>query len=720
MSTGFPTSAGGDATRWAPDGRGVGTPLGADAQPPAPEDAKPAGPDLAAMQAAVAKQGDEVRALKARKNEVPKEEIDAAVKELVRMKAELDAAVKEAAAAGEAAAKEKEVFRNKMGTVLQHRLFYMPSYGIYGGVAGFYDYGPPGCAIKANLTNYWKKHFILEEAMLELECPAVTPEVVLQASGHVERFTDMMVKDVKTGDCYRADHLLEAVIETKLLDPMLSADEKKRAIDVKTRVDELNEKELGAELKYYGVKAPDTKNDITEPYPFNLMFATQIGPSGMAQGYLRPETAQGMFTNFRELLYFNGNKLPFAAAQVGQSYRNEISPRQGLLRVREFTQAEIEHFVHPDRKDHPKFASVANVVLNLYSQSAQMGDEKKPFKMAVGEAVKKGIIDNETLGYFIARTHLFLIALGINSERLRFRQHLKHEMAHYAKDCWDAEIECSYGWMECVGLADRSAYDLNAHSAKSKVPLVAFEPYDKPKMLEVVVVEPNKKELGKAFKKDAKAVTDALAALSEADALALQAKLESAGEADVGGFSIKASMVAIKQTTKKVTGDTYTPSVIEPSFGIGRILYCLFEHCFYVREDDENKIVFAFPPLVAPIKTTLFPLSNDARLDPFVQELNRSVTREGLSCKVDTTGASIGRRYARTDELGVPFAITIDFDTLQDRTVTVRERDTCSQVRVPVADVPGVLAALCSDLDPTTWKDVAAKYPAAKAPADDK
>lgn len=237
-----------------------------------------------------------------------------------------------------------------MAGALERRLFYIPSFKIYGGVAGLYDFGPPGCAVKANLLAQWRQHFVLHENMLEIECPAVTPEVVLKTSGHVEKFIDLMVKDVKTQTCFRADHLLEDVIEPMLKDPTVPRDKKKAMELDKNRVDEMSPEELGGKLKEYGVKAPDTGNDLTSPFPFNLMFATQIGPMGNNQAYFRPETAQGIFVNFRDLLYYNGGRLPFAGAQVGRGYRNEIAPRQGLLRVREFEMAEIEHFVHPEKK----------------------------------------------------------------------------------------------------------------------------------------------------------------------------------------------------------------------------------------------------------------------------------------------------------------------------------------------------------------------------------
>ena len=626
------------------------------------------------------------------------------------MKIELDAEVKKAMAAGDEAAKEKENFRHKMGNALEQRLFYIPSFKIYGGVAGLYDYGPPGCAVKSNLQAYWRQHFVLNEGMLEVECPAVTPEVVLQASGHVERFTDLMCNDVVTKDCFRADHLVEENLEKMLADPMLTPDRRKELEDMLARIEEFTPEEMGAAITNLGLKAPDTGNELSPPYPFNLMFPTQIGPSGNSKGFLRPETAQGIFVNFRDLLYYNGGKLPFAAAQVGQSFRNEIAPRAGLLRVREFTQAEIEHFVHPEQKDHARFGEVTGVELNLFSRDAQLGAVKKPFPMTIGEAVEKGIVANQTLGYFIARTQLFLLKIGIDPARLRFRQHLQHEMAHYAEDCWDAEIESTYGWVECVGLADRSAYDLKAHTDKSKVELTAHERFAEAKTEEVFVVEPNKKDMGKAFKKDAKAVTDALMALSAEDGLAMNAKLEAEGKVTIataaGEKEILPGMVTMKMETKKIHGRNFTPSVIEPSFGIGRIMYCMFEHNFYVRKDDEQKAVFKFTPIIAPIKCTIFPLVNDAAMNELSENISRSLATEGVSTKLDTTAVSVGKRYARTDELGVPFAVTVDHRSLEDNTVTLRERDSCEQVRVHKEQLLNLVKKLCSMT--TTWEEAVA------------
>mmetsp|Transcript_6700 Transcript_6700/g.18764 ORF Transcript_6700/g.18764 Transcript_6700/m.18764 type:complete len:690 (+) Transcript_6700:167-2236(+) len=676
--------------------------------------------EVDAAQAAVTKQGDVVRSLKAavKNGQADKAAVEAAIEELKNVRISLEQ--KQAdfqKATGKSSAGNREAFRQVMTNTLERRLFFIPSFKIYGSVAGFYDFGPPGCTIKQNITQFWRQHFVLEENMLELECPAVTPEVVLKASGHVERFTDFMITDVKTGDCHRADHLLEDVLEKLLEDTKepLTPERRKEVKQILAEVGEMNTPEkIGKYLTEFDVKAPDTGNDISAPFAFNLMFKTSIGPKGSNVGFLRPETAQGIFVNFRDLLFYNGGKLPFAAAQIGNSYRNEISPRAGLLRVREFTQAEIEHFVNPDNKDHPKFGTVAHLAPLLFSRELQMGEEKVALPMTLGEAVSKGIIANETLAYFIGRCFLFMTEVGINPDRCRFRQHLQHEMAHYAADCWDCEVECSYGWVECVGLADRSAFDLTAHAAASKVDLNAYEAFPEPRMVELVEIKPDKKNIGKDFKRDAKTVGAALEALTECDAMELKAKLE-AGETvplnvDGTNFDISAAHVSIAKVTKKQSGRSFTPSVIEPSFGLGRIIYCMFEHNFYTREGDENRGVFSFKPLIAPTKATVFPLLQKPELNERARAISAALIKMRVSSIIDTTGTGIGKRYARTDELGVPFAVTVDYDTVKDGTVTLRERDSTSQVRVPLVDIPTVISNLVNgDL---SWEDVAAKYPA--------
>ncbi|KDP22529.1 hypothetical protein JCGZ_26360 [Jatropha curcas] len=675
--------------------------------------------ELAEKQTAIAAQADVVKELKAQG--AAKEIIDATIEALKALKAEKASVerrlqiviLSNTAYQNGNAFINKDAFRQAVVNTLERRLFYIPSFNIYGGVAGLYDYGPPGCGVKSNVLAFWRQHFVLEENMLEVDCPCVTPEIVLKASGHVDKFTDLMVKDEKTGNCYRADHLLKDFCKDKLeKDLSISAEKAAELNHVLAILDDLSAEELGNKIKEYGITAPDTKNQLSEPYPFNLMFQTSIGPSGLSPGYMRPETAQGIFVNFKDLYYYNGSKLPFAAAQIGQAFRNEISPRQGLLRVREFTLAEIEHFVDPDDKSHPKFPEVENLEFLMFPREAQVSGQSAR-RMRIGEAVSRGIVNNETLGYFVGRVYLFLICLGIGKERLRFRQHLANEMAHYATDCWDAEIECSYGWIECVGIADRSAYDLRAHTDKSGVSLVAQEKFAEPREIEELVISPVKKEVGLAFKGDQRMVIEALEAMDEREAMKMKAALESHGEVRFRictldkDVTIKKNMVSISKERKKEHQRVFTPSVIEPSFGIGRIIYCLYEHCFYTRPSkagDEQLNVFRFPSLVAPIKCTVFPLVQNPEYEQVAKHIAKLLTTAGISYKIDMTGTSIGKRYARTDELGVPFAITVDSTS----SVTIRERDSKVQIRVTVEEVASVIKEVTDGQ--STWTDVLYKY----------
>ncbi|KAL1361337.1 hypothetical protein HN51_068257 [Arachis hypogaea] len=668
---------------------------------------------LAEKQSAVEAQGNAVRALKAAA--APKSDIDAALQSLNALKLEKTDVERHLQSILSAdGGLSREAFRQAAVNTLERRLFYIPSFKIYRGVAGLFDYGPPGCAIKSNVLAFWRQHFVLEENMLEVDCPSVTPEVVLKASGHVDKFTDLMVKDEKTGTCYRADHLLKDFCNDKLQKDLTMSSEKAAELKhVLATLDDLSAEALGAKIKEYGITAPETKNPLSDPYPFNLMFQTSIGPSGLIPGYMRPETAQGIFVNFKDLYYYNGNKLPFAAAQIGQAFRNEISPRQGLLRVREFTLAEIEHFVDPEDKSHPKYKEVAELEFLMFPREEQMSGQSAK-RIRLGEAVSKGIVNNETLGYFIGRVYLFLTRLGIDKDRLRFRQHLANEMAHYAADCWDAEIECSYGWIECVGIADRSAYDLRAHSDKSGVPLVAQEKFSEPKEVEKLVITPVKKELGLAFKGSQKNVVEALEAMKEKEALDMKAALESKGEVEFEvctlgkTVTITNKMVTIQKEKKKEHQRVFTPSVIEPSFGIGRIIYCLFEHSFYMRPSkagDEQLNVFRFPAVVAPIKCTVFPLVQNKQYEDVAKYISKSLTVAGISNKIDITGTSIGKRYARTDELGVPFAITVDSTS----SVTIRERDSKDQVRVDAEKAASVVREVTEGHK--TWQDVWSTFP---------
>jgi glycyl-tRNA synthetase len=601
--------------------------------------------------------------------------------------------------------------RTRIEELLRKRFFFAPAFSIYGGVAGLYDYGPPGCALQANILALWRNHFILEESMLELDTTILTPHDVLKTSGHVDRFTDYMVKDAVTGDFYRADHLLEARLEKAAEDPKTGAELKAEIEGILAQIDGYGEADLQAFIHRFGLKS-DLGNDLTPVVKFNLMFGSDIGPTGLIKGFMRPETAQGQFVNFKRLLECNNERMPFASAQIGKSFRNEISPRAGLLRVREFTMAEIEHYVHPERKEHARFAEVADLLLSFLPRSVQLEGSAAPIRMSVGEAVASGMVNNETLGYFLARTALFLWKIGIKPDLVRFRQHLPNEMAHYASDCWDAEIRSSYGWVECVGCADRAAYDLSMHSKTTGERLVAREKLPEPKQMTTRRLQVNKKEIGIAFKKDAKAIVDALEAMSLCDAEELMSSRTSGSvrlSVNRSEFELRTpAMVELKEVTETVHVIEYIPSVIEPSFGIGRILYSLLEHSYYQRDGDEQRAVFAFPPVIAPVKCLVAPLSQQDVFRPFTADLLKQLRRRGVSSQIDDSGASIGKRYARNDEVGIPFGVTVDFQTVKDSTVTIRERDSTQQVRLPLGEVADTIYDLVEGH--LAWPELAAKH----------
>ncbi|EIN05586.1 glycyl-tRNA synthetase [Punctularia strigosozonata HHB-11173 SS5] len=625
----------------------------------------------------------------------------------------------------------------RLEATLARRFFYAPAFEIYGGVAGLYDYGPPGSALQANIIAEWRRHFIIEENMLELDTTIMTPAPVFETSGHVARFADWMVKDLKTGEVLRADHLVKNVIEARLVgdkeargavaEPAVESEKDKKkkkkaakAAPVKladelvkeyefvlAQLDNYSGPELGELIRKYAIRNPDTDNEIGEPQQFNLMFGSSIGPTGQHPGFLRPETAQGHFLNFSRLLEFNYGRVPFASACIGRSFRNEISPRAGLLRVREFTMAEIEHYVDPEDKSHPRFKEVRDITLALLDRHVQVAGSSEPAQITIGEAVDRGVVANETLGYFLARIYLFLVKIGIDPQRLRFRQHMANEMAHYATDCWDAEIHNSTGWTECVGCADRAAYDLSVHAKKTGAPLVVRQALSTPISREAEVVEFNKKNLGKTFGKDSAVIQKIVGDMSEEQLIKLKGELAQ-GTATItaeDGRQLKLTpgFLTIERKTIKQHVREFIPNVIEPSFGLGRILYTLLEHSFWSREQDVERGVLSLPALVAPTKVLIVPLSAKEEFVPLVREVHSKLRAAGVFSRVDDSNTSIGKRYARNDELGTPFGVTLDFASVQNRTMTLRERDTTTQL---IGDIDEVVKVVIELVEGTIeWKE---------------
>jgi len=578
---------------------------------------------------------------------------------------------------------------DKVMDLAKRRGFLWNSFELYGGAAGFFDYGPLGCTVKRKVENIWREFYVLNEGYLEIEAPTIGVEDIFVASGHVGGFSDPLTECGGCNQSFRADHLIEALgIEG---------------------VGALSTEQLDEMIVQHSIVCPECGEKLGKSFEFNLMFQTKIGPGGGRPGYLRPETAQGMFVDFDRLSRFYREKLPFGAVQIGKSYRNEISPRQGVLRLREFTQAECEIFVDPDVKTHPNFDKYKNVKLTLYPQSEQEKENGTTIQKTIGEAVADGTVAHEFLGYYVALTNDFLTRVGVEPSALRFRQHLRDEMAHYAVDCWDAEVKTDrFGWVEVVGIADRTDYDLSAHAKQSKVELSVYIEYPEPIFETKFVIKPDMGKLGPLFKGKAKDVGEALKQLSAEE-------IQNAGDeitVSIGGedFTVPKNLIAFGEENIKISGRTVIPHVIEPSYGIDRITYCVMEHAFDEEEltasaaetenensesDEESRLIMRFKNIVAPYQAAVHPLMGKPELTAAAKKLFNEIVAVGIMADYDESG-TIGKRYRRNDEIGIPYSVTIDFDTLEKGIATIRDRDTMKQILVPAADLTIVLKGLLS------------------------
>lgn len=548
-------------------------------------------------------------------------------------------------------------------SLCKRRGFLWPAYDIYGGVGGLYDYGPLGAALKANIEDYWRKLYVLGEGFQEISCPVVAPEPVFKASGHLDAFSDVYVECVSCGETYRADHLAKGLHDNPA---------------------SLSEQQLGKLFKEKDVRCENCKGELTSPKRFNLMFKTSVGAGKGKTAYLRPETAQGMFVNFSQIYRHAREKLPVGVVQIGRAFRNEISPRQGLIRLREFNQMEAELFVHPEDKTWPKFDRIRDERIPLVPRG-----KGKAETMSVGEAVRSGMIANEALAYFVWLTYKYAVDIGLDPSHLRFRQHEKTEMAHYASDCWDLEAEIGYGWTELVGVADRGSYDVQAHIDHSAADLTAFVRFDELKEVEQEVVRVKFDALGPLFKDRAKAVGDALGKLPPS---AVRDKAEAVVAVAGEKITVPSSCYEIFLRKEKLSGRKLVPHVIEPSYGVDRLLYSLIDHAYSKKEGYVTLRLRAF---VAPVKAGVFPLMARDGLDTIGLEIHEKLSAAGFAAYYDDSG-SIGRRYARMDEIGTPCCVTVDYDTKTDGTVTVRDRDSAEQVRIEKEKVPVAVGALLS------------------------
>jgi len=471
------------------------------------------------------------------------------------------------------------------------RQFYFPAAEIYANAtAGFWDFGPVGVRIRNRIVELWRKELVEKEGLLEICGSLILPKAVFEASGHLESFNDPIVQCKKCKALHRADQLIEAV--TKSIVP-----------------EALTTEELDKLIEENKVSCPKCRGQLGKVRKFNMMMRVEIGATGNQTSFLRPETCQNIFLDFDRLFKSGRLALPLGIAQAGKSFRNEIAPKQTLLRERELGQMEIEYFFNPKKiNDFPKLEQVKDYKLNLM----RLG--KKVESVPCNRAVREKIVSGKVIAYWLARTQQFYQKLGIPLEKMRFRELGKEERAFYAAETWDFEVETDLGWVELVACNYRTDFDLAGHARGSR-----------------------------------------------------------------------------KDLSVKEDGEKFVPHVFEISAGIDRALYVALDTAFRKeKRGPEERICLKLPLQLAPYLVAVFPLVKKDGLNEKARSVFELLEEHSFSTLFDEKG-SIGKRYARVDEIGVPFAITIDYDTMNDNTVTLRERDSMEQKRVKIADLPELL-----------------------------
>ncbi len=450
----------------------------------------------------------------------------------------------------------------KIISLMKRKGFIFQSSEIYGGLSAVYDYGPLGVLLKNNIQNEWWKAMVQKrDDIVGIDAAILMHPMVWKASGHVDSFSDPLVDCKKCNLRHRVDHILT-----------------NKGIDAD---DKMSLEELESLIKENNIVCPECGGELTKPRSFNLMLKTYLGPVESDENivYLRPETAQGIYVNFKNVLDTYRVKIPFGIAQVGKAFRNEITTKQFIFRTREFTQMEMQYFVHPSKAD------------DVYEEWKE-------------------------------RRLRWFLDLGIREDRLRFKQHTK--LAHYAKDAYDIEYEFPFGWKEVEGLHNRGDFDLSQHIKYSNKDLQYLDPE---------------------------------------------------------------------------TGEKYIPYIIETSIGLDRTVLTFICNAYEEVEGGrtqttesvkEVEYVLHLHPKIAPVKAAVLPLvKKEERLLDMARDIAGAL-REDYITVYDDSG-SIGRRYRRQDEIGTPFCITVDFDSLKDNTVTLRDRDTMKQDRVKITEIKDYL-----------------------------
>ena len=547
---------------------------------------------------------------------------------------------------------------DRLTSMMRRRGIVLPSFEIYGGVAGLVDYGPVGARIKRKVIQAWIDHWTSNGDIVEVDSPTITPKAVLVASGHVGEFNDQMSECLSCNAIFRSDHLVEGMHPSP---------------------DTLEGEELDSLISSNSVTCPNCQGgEWAKARPMNLMFPTTIGAMGGGrEAYMRPETAQGMFMLFPSLYRHFKQKLPFGAVQTGRGYRNEISPRKGMIRLREFNMAELEYFIDP--LDQP-CGDLGQYTDKISLIPDPEGENQGEIRSTFSEANQSGLIKHSTVAWFMARTYDFLTKIGIDSEKIRFRQHAGSEMAHYASDCWDCEILGEYDWIECVGIANRTCHDLESHELHSGSNLLrSWRQFVTPKKIFKEGLSPNSSVIGPLFKQRAGAISTAISELVNIPgSFPFTIVLDGGFEAE-----ITKEMVSLVKEERNIHGEWFTPHVIEPAFGIDRIIWHVLDHSFIEDgKDEEGYVTLRLSETVCPYDLSILPLFDKDGMGEFARGMfNQVSTIRGIHADIDSSG-SIGKRYARADEIGVPWAITVDHSTLDDGTVTVRKRDDQRQVRI--------------------------------------
>jgi glycyl-tRNA synthetase len=474
------------------------------------------------------------------------------------------------------------------------RGFFFPSSEIYPQApAGFYEYGSLGVSIRNRYLQHWRTYLLKPERTIEIDGANIMAKDVFAASGHLEGFADLIVQCGKCHSIFRADRLVSQKLQ--------------RLVPERTSPSELTQI-----IRSEGIKCPNDQGELGEASSFSMMFAVQIGPN-RETAYLRPETAQSIFVDFARIFKTMRVKLPFAIAQYGAAFRNEISPRQALIRLRELHQAEIEVFFNPTGDfSEEKFRPFREDTLQLLEEEES---GKELTKISFNEALEKGILPFRLIAYYLARLQRFYVEAGVSAEKIRFRVLPKKEKAFYAEIGIDLEVKTSLGWTELVACNYRADFDLASHSKGSGTDL---------------------------------AVVD--------------------------------------------DGQKVIPHVFELSMGVDRSLYTILELSF-VREAERT--LLRLPRRIVPVDVGVLPLQSRDGLPEKAALVYDSLLGE-FEVTFDDSG-SIGRRYRRGDEIGVPAAVTVDYQTLKDETVTLRERDSMEQQRVSLADLKTVLRRFLND-----------------------